>query len=94
MTTYRDETIFKGKQISIYKRAQILAADLCTAIKCFKNSNKVLLKNCEKLTMFADYRIPQILRQYEIIEYSEELCNKIDNKVELLPNSIEEVKFF
>lgn len=42
--------------------------------------------------MFADYRIPQILRHYGIINYEENLKNKIDNKIELLPNSIEEVK--
>jgi hypothetical protein len=42
--------------------------------------------------MFADYRIPQILRHYKIMEYNEDLRNKIDNKIELEPNSIEEVK--
>jgi len=68
-----------------------LAADLFTSIKCFKNFEKTLLKNVEKLTMFADYRIPQILRHYGIIEYNKELKNKIENKIELEPNSIEEV---
>lgn len=93
VTTYRDSSIFKGKQIFIYKRAQILAADLHTAVKCFKNKEKTLLKNVEKLTMFADYRIPQILRHYEILEYEENLARKIDNMEEILPNSIEEVNF-
>lgn len=41
--------------------------------------------------MFADYRIPQILRHYGIIEYDSLLAEKIDNKEELEPNSIEEV---
>ena len=68
-----------------------MAADLHTAIKCFNNPEKVLLNNAEKLTMFADYRIPQILRHYGIIEYEQSLKNKIDNRIELLPNSIEEV---
>jgi hypothetical protein len=31
--------------------------------------------------MFADYRVPQILRQLGIMEYNEELANKIDNEV-------------
>jgi len=91
VTTFRDETLFKGKQIFIYKRAQILAADLSTAIKCFKNQDKTLLKNVEKLTMFADYRIPQILRHYGIIDYEANLKNKIDSKIELEPNSTQEV---
>jgi hypothetical protein len=91
VSTYRDTSLFRGKQIFIYKRAQILAADLSTAIKCLKNPNKILLKNVEKLTMFADYRIPQILRHYGIIEYNEKLAEKIDCKEEIEPNSIEEV---
>lgn len=91
VSTYRDETIFLGRQIFIYKRAQILAADLYTAIKEFKNENKKLLINEDKLTTFADYRVPQILHHYEIMEYSENLKNKIHNKVEIEPNSVEEV---
>jgi len=43
--------------------------------------------------MFADYRIPQILRHYEIIQYDEKLGDKIDNKVEMEPNTVEEVLY-
>ena len=39
--------------------------------------------------MFADYRVPQILRQLEILTYAETLSNKIDNSIEL-PYSCEE----
>jgi hypothetical protein len=42
--------------------------------------------------MFADYRVPQILREMEILEYSKQLSEKIDNKVELLHGSIEEIE--
>ena len=42
--------------------------------------------------MFADYRVPQILRHLGIMEYSEELAQKIDNKVELSYSSEEEVE--
>jgi hypothetical protein len=33
--------------------------------------------------MFADYRVPQILREYNILTYSELLAEKIDNFIEL-----------
>lgn len=31
----------------------------------------------EKITMFADYRVPQTLIKYDVIVYSENLKNKI-----------------
>ena len=39
--------------------------------------------------MFADYRVPQILRHVDIFEYSKELSDKIDQEQEL-PYSCEE----
>ena len=42
--------------------------------------------------MFADYRVPQILRQLEIMEYNEDLASKIDSEVELAYSSPEEVE--
>ena len=34
----------------------------------------------EALTMFADYRVPQILRQLGIFEYSQQLAEAIDTE--------------
>ena len=45
-----------------------------------------------KLTMFADYRVPQILRSVGVLEYSTELSEKIDNYVEIIHGSLEEVE--
>lgn len=42
--------------------------------------------------MFADYRVPQILRHVDIFEYSEDLSQKIDNEVELPYSSTDEVE--
>jgi hypothetical protein len=91
VTTYRDETIFKGKQIFIYKRAQILAADLYSCM--IELEQPITLKNAKDLTMFADYRVPQILSELQIFEYQNELSKKIDEKIQISPNSIEEVIF-
>jgi len=90
VTTYRDETLFKGRQIFLYKRAQILAADLYYMLKELTTPIN-LLDACE-LTMFADYRVPQILLELGILEYKDELLEKVINKIEILPNSIEEIE--
>jgi len=90
VTTFRDETFYKGKQIFFYKRAQILAADLYYA--CRELKDPIILSNAMELTMFADYRIPQILNEYEILVYDEELTNKIINKIELYSHSDEEIE--
>lgn len=42
--------------------------------------------------MFADYRVPQILREYNILTYSEILAEKIDNFIELEYSSQYEVE--
>ena len=41
--------------------------------------------------MFADYRVPQILRHVGIFEYETDLALKIDSEVELPYSSVEEV---
>ncbi len=46
----------------------------------------------DKLTMFADYRIPQLLRHLRIIEYNDRLCNQIDNCIEISFGSEEEAE--
>lgn len=90
VTTYRDETIYKGKQIAIFKRAQILAADL---FYMFRELNEpIILKNSDALTMFADYRVPQILLDLGIMEYDQDLLNDILNKKEILPNTLQEIE--
>jgi hypothetical protein len=89
ISTFDDKSVYKGKQIYLFKRAQILAADLYSALN--ELSTPIRLKNVEHLTMFADYRVPQILRELGIFIYSDELAQKIDNFVTICPGSEEEV---
>lgn len=42
--------------------------------------------------MFADYRVPQILRHVDIFDYSPGLAAKIDQEIELPYSSPEEVE--
>lgn len=90
VTTFRDETFYKGRQIFFYKRAQILAADLFYA--CRELNDQIVLSNADELTMFADYRIPQILNEYDILIYDENLSRKINEKKEIISHSIEEIE--
>jgi hypothetical protein len=90
VSTFRDETIYKGKQIFIYKRAQILSADLY--YMCSELHKPIYLSNADALTMFADYRVPQVLLDLGIMEYESNLENKILNKEEVQPNSHEEIE--
>ncbi|KYK55295.1 UPF0553 protein c [Drechmeria coniospora] len=57
---FRDEHSFPGssKPIRFLKRAQILCADLWA---CFQGESYGRFTDIDKITMFADYRIPQIL---------------------------------
>lgn len=47
---FRDETIFHGRRVRLYKRAQILVADLWA---CFNGEDFGEFHDIEKITMFA-----------------------------------------
>jgi len=71
------------------KRAQICAYDLYLM---FEGKDWGKLKNIEKLTAFADYKLPQILRHLGVISYSENLARKIGRYPEIDSGSQEEVE--
>lgn len=75
--------------VAFYKRAQLNSKMLHDILESFGESG---LKGIEKLTAFADYKIPQRLRYLGIISYAEDLANKIDNFVLLPEGSREEVE--
>ena len=98
---FRDQSIYKGEQIFFYKRAQILVSDLHLAYRDLirekgKNEeNEILnfdINSIKEITMFADYRVPQILRELNILEYSNELSYIVDNKKEISHSSNEEIE--
>jgi len=67
-----------------------LCADLIGAYDDVEYSD-FRFKNTEELTMFADYRVPQILRHLQIFEYSEDLAYLIDSEQEMPYSSDDEV---
>lgn len=80
--SFRDIGYYRSKEVIFLKRAQICAYDLSLSVE----SNR--LKNIDRLTAFADYKLPQILRKFGVINYSNELANQIDSYL-LLPSGSE-----
>ncbi|EEH34114.1 hypothetical protein PAAG_05163 [Paracoccidioides lutzii Pb01] len=74
---FRDKTRFEGKEVRFYKRAQILVADLWA---CFRGKSYGRFHDIDKLTMFADYRIPQMLHTLGCLLYSPPLESHIRQK--------------
>ncbi|ODN00389.1 hypothetical protein Ocin01_06291 [Orchesella cincta] len=80
--SYRDEADFEGKRVSIYKRVQILIGDIWA---CFDGKDLGHFEDIETLTMFADYRVPQVLLHYGALKYSPQLMELLE-KDNTLPN--------
>lgn len=68
-----------------------LYIDLCFTRPC---SGKGLgsFDDMDELTMFADYRVPQLLRDAGVMVYSDHLAAIVDNCTELLAGSEEETQ--
>lgn len=73
---FRDEAIWRGRWVAFYKRAQIAVGDLNAALQ-------LELTNMDHLTTFADYRVPQVLRNAGVLEYNQVLQDKVDSLLEL-----------
>lgn len=68
-----------GEYVHFYKRAQILVGDIWAAYGRPEEGHQYYLSNMEELTTFADYRVPQLLRNMGILKYNVELENLVDN---------------
>ncbi len=89
ISSFRDETGYSGRPVFFYKRAQIFAADLYGALG---GKGYGGFKDIHKLTAFADYKLPQVLRHLGILYYSKKLAQKVDKKSIIQPGSPEEVE--
>lgn len=86
---FRDEADFAGQRVGIYKRAQILVGDIWA---CFRGEGLGEFEDIQKITMFADYRVPQVLVHYGAIEYSTELLQILHTGILLKNGSEQEVE--
>jgi hypothetical protein len=88
-SSFNDVSTYEGAQVRFYKRAQLCVADVHGT---FGGEGWGKLSDLEQLTVFADYRLPQLLRQEGMLVYSPDLAARVD-RLELLPaNSPEEVE--
>ncbi|HYA40521.1 MAG TPA: queuosine salvage family protein [Syntrophobacteraceae bacterium] len=87
--SFRDEALYGTQRIYFWKRAQIFASDVCTA---FGGKKWGKFDDIERLTAFADYKLPQVLREMGIISYLPGLAARIDVLEHLQPCSEEEVE--
>ncbi len=85
---FDDTRIYKDKTIYFYKLAQLLTSDILHVIEN-KEKRDVDYSN---LLGCADYKIPQVMESFEILEYDEELLSLLETKTEIAENSEYEVE--
>lgn len=85
--TFRDQVEENGHTHYFLKRVQIFPSDLS-----FVGIPELKLANLEHLTVFADYKLPQILESLGIIKYSVELDSDIVNERLIPAGSLKEME--
>ncbi len=89
ISSFNDTTLYKNRAVNFFKRAQILVGDLYGS---FNGEKWGAFKNLHDLTAFADYKLPQILRAWEILHYAPVLARRVDGKKTLEKDSEEEIE--
>ncbi|MGH9173883.1 MAG: queuosine 5'-phosphate N-glycosylase/hydrolase [Vicinamibacterales bacterium] len=89
LPSFRDTAPWNGHDIRFYKRAQILIADLFGA---FDGQGPGRFHDLDRLTAFADYKVPQVLRRHGVLVYAPALAERIAAYRLLPPDSDEEVE--
>lgn len=87
--SFDDSAKWREVKVEFHKRAQLSAKMIHDALHG-KGLGK--FDDLDKLTVFADYKLPQMLRKAEILSYAKSLANKIDNFVEIPAGSQEEIE--
>jgi hypothetical protein len=87
--SFRDVATYAGAEVHFYKRAQILASDLHGA---FAGTGLGAFHDLERLTAFADYKVPQVLRELHVLRYTAELSALVDAQIELAAGSPFEIE--
>ncbi|KAJ3731187.1 hypothetical protein DFJ43DRAFT_1080399 [Lentinula guzmanii] len=96
--SFRDEVFYNGKRVCFWKRAQILVAETWAAFYPDPTVTDIHPffpgirgHAIQDLTMFADYRVPQILHHLKLLEYPMSLVRKLHGGYDLEPGSKEEI---
>lgn len=88
---FRDATIDPrdGRQVFFYKRAQIFVGDVWGRFNGESLGN--FGDSVQQLTMFADYRVPVVLRQLGILKYDDAFASAVDAGVSIPSGSADEI---
>lgn len=86
--SFQDTRTYGGKTIYFYKLAQLLTSDILHVIEIKEQSSV----DYSSLLGCADYKIPQVMQGFDILEYDEELSSLLDTKTEIEENSEYEVE--
>jgi Potential Queuosine, Q, salvage protein family len=87
---FNDEEAYEGLLVKFYKRAQLLPSHLHELKQLNISSRDVT--SMSELTALADYKIPQLLRKYNVLQYTPDLARRIDSLTEIAVGSEEEVE--
>ncbi|KAI0301228.1 hypothetical protein B0F90DRAFT_361638 [Multifurca ochricompacta] len=82
--SFRDEHWFEGRRIFFWKRAQILTAETWAAFfpPSEDDPHPLFPHGIGQLTMFADYRVPQILHHLRLLTYAPSLVRSLKSREE------------
>jgi hypothetical protein len=78
-----------GRRVRFYKRAQLAAAMLYEA---FAGKSWGELTRADQLTVFADYKLPQVLRSLGILIYDDQLAATVDSQAPIRAGDPREVE--
>lgn len=88
-SSFNDVAWYRGHEVRFLKRAQICVADLHGS---FSGKGYGSFTDLDQLTAFADYKVPQVLRHFGILEYRPSLAARIDKQDLIAPGSEEEIE--
>ncbi len=88
-SSFDDRALYQGSEVQFFKRAQILVSDLFGA---FNGQGLGRFDDLNSLTAFADYKLPQTLREDGVLVYSPALETLVDAQQELAAGDPREVE--
>lgn len=86
---FRDVAKYEGQEVAMFKRAQILASDIWVL---FRGQGLGAFTDIDKLTIFADYRVPQAMAHFGVLKYSPSLEEKLKKQHVFQSGEREEVR--
>lgn len=87
--SFDDVASYDGQKVRFYKRAQILMSDL---YGMYDGRGPGAFRDLDRLTAFADYKIPQVLREADVLVYEPGLAAVVDSGQEIPAGDPREVE--